>query len=54
MENSVKMLMIGFCVSLFAASISMIMYMYTQLDNLYNYSDNHIEARSILEESLIE
>ena len=54
MDNAVKMLMVGFYTSLFAASISIIILMYMQLNNLYNYADNHVEVKSVLEESLIE
>jgi hypothetical protein len=54
MENSTKILLIGFYAILFASSISMIIYMSAGLEELYNYADNHIAVKSVLEESLIE
>ena len=54
MDNTVKLLLYGFYVSLFAASISMIIVMYMQLDKIYNYANNHTAIKSVLEESLIE
>ena len=54
MDNTVKLLMIGFYASLFAASILMIIIMYTKLERLYEVVDNHNTARSVLEECLIE
>lgn len=54
MENAVKLLLVGFYVSLFAASISVIIFMHIQLDKLYEYVDNHITVKSVLEDSLIE
>ena len=54
MENTIKLLTLGFYASLFAASISLIIYMYTQIETLQDYIDNHIVTKSVLEERLIE
>lgn len=54
MENTVKLLLLGFYASLFAASISVIMFMYIQVNKLYEYVDNRVAVKSVLEESLIE
>ena len=54
MDNTVKVLVLGFYASLFAASISMIIYLYTQVETLYDSAKGYITAKSVLEESLIE
>lgn len=54
MENTQKILMVGFYASLFATSISVIIFMYTQIVRLQEYIDNHTAVKSVLEERLIE
>lgn len=52
MENASKVLMLGFYAIVFAMSLSIIIVLYKQVDELYKNVAEHVSVKSIIEEDL--
>ena len=54
MENASKVLMLGFYTIIFAMSISIIIVMYRQVNELYENVVEHIAVKCVIEEDMFE
>ena len=53
MEHTLEVLMLGFCTLVFVMSISLVVLMYSHLDNLYSNAKNHVNIKSVLESDIL-
>ena len=53
MEHALEVLMLAFGALVFALSISLMMLMYNQVDELYSYTKNHENIKNVLESDVL-
>lgn len=53
MEHALEVLMIAFGALIFAMSIALILLMYSQVEELYSYTKNHENIKSVLESDVL-
>lgn len=54
MEHALKILMLSFGALVFAMSIALMIFMYRQVNDLYVYTKEHINIKSVLESDVLE